>query len=1422
MLTRLSLCFCLLGLHSASVAEIYRVDDAAALGGDGLSWASPFKTIQEAIDKASSDGGGEVWVSEGIYTGAGGNAMVDSNSAGECVVVLAEHVHLYGGFSGVESERGQRDWNENSTAIDGENVRRGVGGEKNSTLDGFTVTRGRALGAAPYNSHGGGIFNFGDSVNIANCTFENNIAKYGGGIYNHYASPTITNCMILNNHSQNYGGGLDNLTTSSPVVLNCLFAGNSSGISGGALNNHNVSNPVYINCTIVNNTAEVAGSAVHNTSGSLPVFKNCILWNSGTEIYNTDTESVTTLTYSCIRGGYSGEGNISLNPLFDSSGTNGAYSLLPTSPCIDLGTSDGAPVTDILGVSRPQGLGVDMGAYEFIDYAPVASCRDLFVHLDETGSATISPLNVNNGSSDDRGVTGLRLSQSSFSCADIGNHSIVLTVEDDAGQTDSCSSLVTVLDTIAPVIELDGESEVSLEVGGSYTELGATATDACTGDLSIIIGGDAVDTEIYGVYQVTYDTTDSSGNDAATQVRTVSVSPAWRAVWYVDSQSASGTPDGSSWGTAFQTIQSAIDTVALSGASESTPSEIWVAADTYTGVGGITSVSGNPAGESVVLLAEGIHLYGGFSGSETMKSQRDWSLNPTIIDGEDTRRCVTGDNFAILDGFTITHGLATGSEEYGKQGGGIFNFAVSPEIANCIVQDNLATYGGGIYNHYAASPAITNCIVLDNEATLHAGGIDNITNSSPVIINCVIAGNIAGGKGGGLSNDNYSSPVIINSTITGNSAGDSGGAIYNLRNSSPVITNCIFWSNGSGIQNSTNSVPQIQYSCVQNGYSGVGNTSLNPLFLDTDSNNYTLMVNSPCIDTGTLNGAPEYDLLMVSRPQRNGIDMGAYEYASSLPTAVCHDIILNLDSSGNATITPEDIDAGSSDDEFLASMELSQYSFDCGDLGDNSVQLTVRDNDGNTDSCTATVTVVDVTAPTVTINGQSTVTLGFGETYVERGVYASDSCDDDPEVTISGHEVDNGVLGTYYVYYNVVDASGNAAATLTRTVNVEASWHQIWYVDAASQDTTPNGLSWETAYSSIQVAINTAVQNGASESTPSDIWVREGTYTGIGGRPTINDEDVGQCVVMMAEGILLKGGFAGTETDALQRDWAAHNTTIDGQEIRRCVFGAKETTLDGFYLINGRATGSVGYTNRGGGMLVFGADPRINNCTFRDNEGYYGGALYNHYASPTIYNCIFESNISFNHGGAINNVTTSSPTIMNCLFTNNRAVNSAGGIYNVNLSAPVVVNSIFAGNTATTGGAFRNHESSPTLINCTLWGNDAIAGGALLNFNASPTVTNSIIWSNGDNGVNNENSSPTMTYTCIQGGHDGEGNIDGDPLLADPENGYFSLSLLSPCIDAGTVDGTPDEDFLRKPRHVGASVDMGAIEFAPKTGWFIY
>ncbi|MFA7692328.1 MAG: DUF1565 domain-containing protein [Candidatus Hydrogenedentes bacterium] len=140
-------------------AAVLRVNGASAADApDGSSWAKAFKTIQSAVDAADTND--EIWVAQGTYTG----------TTASVVDISEKTLALYGGFEGTETDRDERNWEDNKTVIDGKGNRRCVTSNNAGIIDGFTVQNGKA--------HLGGGMSGGTATN---CTFTGNTASYSGG-----------------------------------------------------------------------------------------------------------------------------------------------------------------------------------------------------------------------------------------------------------------------------------------------------------------------------------------------------------------------------------------------------------------------------------------------------------------------------------------------------------------------------------------------------------------------------------------------------------------------------------------------------------------------------------------------------------------------------------------------------------------------------------------------------------------------------------------------------------------------------------------------------------------------------------------------------------------------------------------------------------------------------------------------------------------------------------------------------------------------------------------------------------------------------------------------------------------------------------------------------------------------------------------
>jgi|GEM_PF-1366409 len=246
--------------------------------------------------------------------------------------------------------------------------------------------------------------------------------------------------------------------------------------------------------------------------------------------------------------------------------------------------------------------------------------------------------------------------------------------------------------------------------------------------------------------------------------------------------------------------------------------------------------------------------------------------------------------------------------------------------------------------------------------------------------------------------------------------------------------------------------------------------------------------------------------------------------------------------------------------------------------------------------------------------------------------------------------------------------------------------------------------------------------------------------------------------------------------------------------------------------------------NHGGGVFVKSkSTPNISYCTIKGNTADYGGGLYSDRGRLTVTNCTVSGNTARQDGGAFYSVGVPSAIESNIIMGNS-AQRSGGGIFFD--TALRINNNLITDNSAQYGGGIYCLSSSSKMFNNTIVRNLATGygGGGIYCGNSSPSVVNTILWNNSPDETYLKESSFTATYSNVQGGWLGIGNINADPLFVDADgaDGVIGtedddLSLLpgSPCNNAGDNSAVPHwlvTDLDGNPRIMNDIVDMGAYE----------
>lgn len=866
----------------------------------------------------------------------------------------------------------------------------------------------------------GGAIGFfgGTNYNIDRCVIYSNTAGYGGGIYIRLSTPTISNCLILNNSSNsiassNTSGGGIYILAASPTIMNCTIYGNNATEGAGIFTAtmDQVANPSdvkIINTIVWGNTNKGAvttqivntfdPSSLSGCYSKLSVKNSCV-YNGVANIPNRNGATFVNLG-----------GNTFTNPHFNSTtDLNGpddkwatyddGLRLVSLSPCIDTGTSTDAPKEDIVGIIRPTGIGIDMGAYEGDSSAPYVRIntptsepiyRTKLTTINVSGNAYSTKYLTSitysvTGSTTTSGTIAVSNNWNLNSLAlNKGVNIIEITATDANGKKGFDRIQITV---VVPSVIYVKSNAAGANNGSSWVNAFKKLTDAINvsdeGDQIWVASGTfkptedndrtksfilKADTKLYGGFV---------GNETSLTQRNFLLNKTY----------LSGD-------------------IGIVGNNSDNSYHIVIGAASSV-INGFTIISGNASDADYNSYASAVYI-----------NNISMEISNCYINNNNNRNggavyCVGFLAEPIIKNCKFYQNATEGS------GGALVNAGgSSPQIKSCIFQENSSGAGwsgkgGGAIQNAGASALISECVFYRNTAKstqigggANGGAIFNNGADGCKIINCIFAENESD-LGGALFFQNPAKDSVINCTFAYNSAKQGGAAAMGY-NPNPDIINNIFWGNiadespeiyiasveSAGIMFKNNDIkggiPSAGWGIVVDGGE---NLNVDPKFLNaasaigpdekfgTTDDGLILKIGSLCVDTGNAEDAPDIDILGVTRPQGSGIAMGAYE-STALDDDINPSITItsptNLDTY-STTNNKLNISGNASDDNSVIAVKWTSNAGSSGDCsgttnwsatginlipGENIITVTAYDGIGNTKS---DVLIVTYNAPPLPI-----------------------------------------------------------------------------------------------------------------------------------------------------------------------------------------------------------------------------------------------------------------------------------------------------------------------------------------------------------------------------------------------------------------------------------------------------------------------
>ncbi|MBM2815176.1 MAG: hypothetical protein HW421_1938, partial [Ignavibacteria bacterium] len=566
--------------------------------------------------------------------------------------------------------------------------------------------------------------------------------------------------------------------------------------------------------------------------------------------------------------------------------------------------------------------------------APTAIAKNITVNLNASGNATITANDVNDNSSDNCGIASMTLDKTSFNCSNAGTNNVTLTVKDASGNTSTANAVVTVMDVTPPnavakniTIQLDGTGNASI----TASDVNNNSTDAC-GIASISASPLSFDCSNVGANNVILTVTDNNGN----------VSTATSVVTLQDATLPSALA---------QNITIQLD---ASGNASITASDVNNNSSDNCGIASM-SVSPNTfncsnVGNNTVTL------------TVTDNNGNVSTANSVVTVQDVTAATAIAQNLTIqLDASGNASITASDINNNSSDACGIASLSVSPNSFNCSnVGNNTVTLTVTDNNGHVSTAT---SVVTVQDVTAPTAIAQNLTIQLDASGNASITAN-------DVNNNSSDACGIASMSVTPNTFNCS-----NVGNNTVTLT----VTDNNGNTSTANSVVTVQDVTAPTTVAmnitiqldASGNASITASDVNNNSSD-ACGIASMSVSPNTFNCSNVgNNTVTLTVTDNNGNISTATSVVTvqdvTAPTAITKNITVYLNASGNATITASDVNDNSSDVCGIASLSVSPNSFYCNNVGNNTVTLTVTDNNGNVSTATAVVTVRDNTAPTISV-----------------------------------------------------------------------------------------------------------------------------------------------------------------------------------------------------------------------------------------------------------------------------------------------------------------------------------------------------------------------------------------------------------------------------------------------------------------------